>query len=191
MFKTSKFYRNDVWIGRYCASPWSAWTHLAAALGMIWVMLQTPAIEIGWGWLVFIVVPGVWLLITGMIFAMRLTAKVVGFDHVNSLLADGDRRWSVLLFSREAASLVLLVATVVLSFSWYHQRPFDSEDFRRCVGHLGVSGQATLAKIANENMTRDEFAQACYSVYSANKPVPLPRSLAELKAKQQLPLLRQ
>jgi len=183
MFKKSTFYRDDIWVGRYCAHPLVAWTHLLAGVAFLVLLSQRPAVDIGWGWLAFSVVPGVWLFITGILFFMRLMARWMG-SGADAMLNEGVSL-PELVFRREALSAILLmVALPWFAIGWSLERPFDQEDFRKCLNGVGQDGQAFLAKNLKADMPRTEAWGLCAKAYHMNNPVtPPPKSLDELQTK--------
>jgi hypothetical protein len=181
VFEVSSFYRQDSWIGRYCAHPLTAWTHLLAAAGMVVLLQQSPAVDIGWAWLLFFLVPGVWLFITGMFFGMRAMARLLKHPAAE-FLSNGESGWAGLLLSRESASFFMMFVLLWFILAWQQARPFDQEDFRRCARGLEPAAQVVLADKAKTGMPRTEFWTACAQARRANAPKP--SSLEELQARQ-------
>jgi hypothetical protein len=179
MFKQSSFYRTDIWVGRYCGHPLVAWTHLPAALGMAAALYTHPDLELGWYAALFLLIPGCWLFMLGMLFMLRLTVRFVRPD-LQELFSNGEPGALGWLVNREFAAFALLLALIVLSLPNPGARKFDRADFKQCVATLDPPAQAVLAQHANDGMTRYEFWRACQTARQANTP--RPTSLKELQA---------
>lgn len=148
---------------------------------MVVLLQQTPAVDIGWWWLLFILVPGAWLFVTGMFFGIRAMARLLKHPAAE-LFSNGENGWAGVLFSRESASFFLMLVLQWFILSWQQARPFDQEDFHRCARGLEPAAQALLAEKAKTGMPRTEFWTACAQARRANAPKP--NSLEELQAHQ-------
>lgn len=185
LFSKSKLYRDDLWIGRYLAHPLAAWTHIPAGVALTVLLASNPGLDFGgWGWL-FALVPGVWLFLSGIMFATWMMALGLGMPVTAALFADGYERWQNYLLSRGAAALP--VVALLSGFAFSHTAnisraaPFDQEDFGKCVAILEPLSQVALAKNASVGMSRTKFWEVCRNARALNGPKP--KSLEELKAR--------
>lgn len=179
MFKQSPFYRTDIWVGRYCGSPLAAWTHLLAALGMAAFLYLSPEVRLGWYGALFLLVPGCWLFMTGIFFALRVTVKFVRRD-LDSVFSGGGSGLSGLFMTRECVSFFMMMVLLVLSVSAVPAVQFDDADFRQCVATLDPAAQRVLARNAKSDMPRHEFWRACAAARKDNAA--RPASLEELQS---------
>lgn len=107
MFAKSDFYRDDIWIGRYCASPTAAWLNLLTGLCLIIKHLVDSTLVIsGMGWLFFLM-PGVWLFSTGFFFMGWLAASMISQNEKASYFVTSDGTWLGQLTSREGLAFII------------------------------------------------------------------------------------
>lgn len=184
MFKKSPFYRDDNWLGRYCAHPLTAWSHILAGIGMLVLLISKPSMDLrGWGW-AFLLVPGVWIFMSAMFFMVWATAKSLGLHESASQLIDNSLSWKNRIFSRECAAFILFCTLMAVGINHNLEirgsSSFDKTDFTRCVQLLEPTGQAILAEKATEGMARDKFWDICYTAAKSNEAKPA--TFQELKA---------
>jgi len=183
MLTKAQGYRDDIWIGRYVAHPLTAWTHLLAGAGMLALLHKSPAPDIGWYWLLFLAVPGVWLFMTSMLFLMAIMIRWMQPDKESPVLASTQLSWPKMLFRREALSAIITLAMVPATLNWHFDRPFDREDFRQCVSTLDLAGQVKLVATVTPETSRHAFRRACYDARPTREAGPLPTDLSELQQK--------
>lgn len=113
MLAKSEFYRDDIWMGRYCASPTAAWLNLLTGLFLIIKHIVQPNLVIsGLGWLFFLM-PGVWLFSTGLFFMTWLLANMISQKEKAAYFVTSDGTLLGQLTSREGLAFII---SIVLSY---------------------------------------------------------------------------
>jgi hypothetical protein len=164
--RPSTLFRKDLAIARVIASPLVAVPHLVLAVVIaIWVNVDPTSPLSNGFWLWAALLPGLWLFICTLLYAMLLTLKWAGAD-IGTMVCGDVATWRSLIFRREGVAAIALLALVQAGITSHQHQPFDQDDFLSCTQGLQEPGLIRLAHSLTIPMTRQDFRSACWDAYS-------------------------
>lgn len=169
LFQRSPYYRTDILFGRFAGSPATAILSVLASVALTVALHHRPVLEFGYWWAAFAVFPGIWLLVSSLLYVMHLTFRLFGSDTTKEILGPKDLKSTI--FRREALAFIVTMGLIQATIGWSLDGPVGQERFHNCVKGLREPGLRALAKTMRGSVSAQEFGTLCARAYRVDAAI--------------------